>query len=413
MNPERFVGGYSEEFEKTFMEHIRRSHRFSRVAATVAYNEYIADRHHVHMNSTKWLTLTEFVKHLGREGLCKVEDTPKGWFISYIDREPETLFKEGQKKKRERAELVGEERHEKEIQEQIERARSKQPQPEDAEAKNADPEKKVLQRDPNAGEKFAFAFGGLGGGGGGSGSSGVQKAGGGQKAGGSSAAAAAAGGVGGGCGLQVESKAGAPVFGEEDDDNDDADRDGNGGSVGKKARRGGENGDKGGSKSGGGPAAGGTLAALMEEQERAKERANRKDYWLTEGIVVKIMSKALKEKGYYKQKGVVLRVIDRYVGEIKTLEEGHVLKVDQEELETVLPQIGGVVRVVNGAYRGSLAKLVAVDTERFCAKVEIQKGAFDGRVIPRIDYEDICKFRLKLHFLCYQLGVHRIHSPAA
>ncbi|CAI5943771.1 unnamed protein product [Closterium sp. NIES-64] len=334
MNPERFVGGYSEEFEKTFMEHIRRSHRFSRVAATVAYNEYIADRHHVHMNSTKWLTLTEFVKHLGREGLCKVEDTPKGWFISYIDREPETLFKEGQKKKRERAELVGEERHEKEIQEQIERARSKQPQPEDAEAKNADPEKKVLQRDPNAGEKIAFAFGGLGGGGGGSGSSGVQKA-------------------------------------------------------------GGENGDKGGSKSGGGPAAGGTLAALMEEQERAKERANRKDYWLTEGIVVKIMSKALKEKGYYKQKGVVLRVIDRYVGEIKTLEEGHVLKVDQEELETVLPQIGGVVRVVNGAYRGSLAKLVAVDTERFCAKVEIQKGAFDGRVIPRIDYEDICKVHVK------------------
>ncbi|CAI5486439.1 unnamed protein product [Closterium sp. Naga37s-1] len=306
---------------------------------------------------------------------------------------PETLFKEGQKKKRERAELVGEERHEKEIQEQIERARSKQPQPEDAEAKDADPEKKVLQRDPNAGEKIAFAFGGLGGGGGGSGSSGVQKTGGGQKAGGSSAAAAAAaGGVGGG-GLQVESKAGAAVFGVEDDD--DVDGDDNGVAVGKKARRVGENGDKGGSKSGGGPAAGGTLAALMEEQERAKERANRKDYWLTEGIVVKIMSKALKEKGYYKQKGVVLRVIDRYVGEIKTLEEGHVVRVDQEELETVLPQIGGVVRVVNGAYRGSLAKLVGVDTEKFCAKVEIQKGAFDGRVIPRIDYEDICKVHVK------------------
>ncbi|CAI5462152.1 unnamed protein product [Closterium sp. Yama58-4] len=392
MNPERFVGGYSEEFEKTFMEHIRRSHRFSRVAATVAYNEYIADRHHIHMNSTKWLTLTEFVKHLGREGLCKVEDTPKGWFISYIDREPETLFKEGQKKKRERAELVGEERHEKEIQEQIERARSKQQQPEDAEAKDADPERKVLQRDPNTGEKIAFAFGGLGGGGGGCGSSGTQKASGSQKAGGSSAAAAAgAGGVGGG-GLQVESKTGAPVFGEEDDD---ADGDGDGVAAGKKARRGGENEDKTGSKSGAGRVAGGTLAALMEEQERAKEKANRKDYWLTEGIVVKIMSKALKEKGYYKQKGVVLRVIDRYVGEIKTLEEGHVVRVDQEELETVLPQIGGVVRVVNGAYRGSLAKLVGVDTEKFCAKVEIQKGAFDGRVIPRIDYEDICKVHVK------------------
>lgn len=36
--------------------------------AQVVYNEYIADRHHVHMNSTKWLTLSEFVQHLGETG---------------------------------------------------------------------------------------------------------------------------------------------------------------------------------------------------------------------------------------------------------------------------------------------------------------------------------------------------------
>lgn len=36
------------------------------------YNELINDKHHVHMNATKWLTLTEFVKHLGRTGQCKV-----------------------------------------------------------------------------------------------------------------------------------------------------------------------------------------------------------------------------------------------------------------------------------------------------------------------------------------------------
>lgn len=37
------------------------------------------------MNSTKWLTLTEFVKYLGRTGLCKVEETEKGWFITLIN----------------------------------------------------------------------------------------------------------------------------------------------------------------------------------------------------------------------------------------------------------------------------------------------------------------------------------------
>ncbi len=61
-----------------------RSHPHSRIGAHVVYNEYIQDKHHIHMNSTRWLTLTDFVKHLGREGLCKVEETPKGWFITLI-----------------------------------------------------------------------------------------------------------------------------------------------------------------------------------------------------------------------------------------------------------------------------------------------------------------------------------------
>lgn len=82
-NPHRIVEGYSEEFESNFLEHMKRSHRFSRIAATVVYNEFINDRHHVHMNSTEWATLTDFVKYLGRTGKCKVEETEKGWFMTY------------------------------------------------------------------------------------------------------------------------------------------------------------------------------------------------------------------------------------------------------------------------------------------------------------------------------------------
>ena len=121
-NPHRFVAGYSEEFEKGFLELMRRSHRYSRMAATVVYNEYINDRHHVHMNSTRWESLTGFIKYLGKEGKCKVEDTPKGWFITYIDRDPETIFKEGIQKKRDRADIADEERHDRMLQNQIERA---------------------------------------------------------------------------------------------------------------------------------------------------------------------------------------------------------------------------------------------------------------------------------------------------
>lgn len=100
------VEGYTEEFEKTFMEHLRRSHPHSRVAAKVVYNEYIADRHHVHMNSTSWLTLTDFVKHLGKTGQCRVDETEKGWYISVIQPDPSQALADDRKSKRERAEKV-------------------------------------------------------------------------------------------------------------------------------------------------------------------------------------------------------------------------------------------------------------------------------------------------------------------
>jgi hypothetical protein len=62
-----------------------------RIEAHKVYNEFIQDKHHIHMNSTKWITLTEYVKYLGREGLCKVEDSPKGWFMQLIHRDPEQV----------------------------------------------------------------------------------------------------------------------------------------------------------------------------------------------------------------------------------------------------------------------------------------------------------------------------------
>ena len=345
MNPHRFVDGFSEEFQHTFMEHLKRAHRFSRVAATVVYNEYIADKHHVHMNSTKWLTLTEFVKHLGREGLCKVEDTPKGWFMTYIDRESETVFKEKQKLKRERADMAEEERHEKEIQDQIERAKGTKTGGEGpSEVPAADTQPKELQRDPESGEKIAFSMG-LG-------------------------------------PAPKKANKSIPVIAKsalEEDELEQLEA-----AAPARAAKRGEEVKQGRPK-------GGVIEELILEQERAKEKTNRKDYWLAEGIVVKVMSKALKDKGLYKQKGVVQRVIDRYVGEIKMLEGGLVVRVDQAELETVIPALGGLVLIVNGAYRGSIARLLAVDTDNFCAKVQIGKGAYDGRILPKVEYEDLCK----------------------
>ncbi|KAL0549571.1 hypothetical protein IC582_014056 [Cucumis melo] len=335
-NPHRIVEGYSEEFESSFMEHIKRSHRFSRVAATVVYNEYINDRHHIHMNSTQWATLTEFVKHLGRTGQCKVEETPKGWFITYIDRDSETLFKERMKNKRMRADLAEEEKQEREIKRQIERAEQLAPLASaSAELLEAEQTRELKLE---SGVKLGFALGT------------TSK-------------------------LKEKKGESSRVVFDEDETYETA----KGKPEGTSKNRIG---------TGGGLS---SLEELMKEEEMKKEKLNRKDYWLCDGIIVKIMSKDLAEKGYYKQKGVVRKVIDKYVGEIEMLDGKHVLRVDQEELETVIPQIGGLVRIVNGAYRGSNARLLSVDTDKFCAKVQIEKGVYDGRVLKAVEYEDICK----------------------
>ncbi|KAI3942592.1 hypothetical protein MKX01_010487 [Papaver californicum] len=337
-NPTRVIDGYTEEFETTFLDHLKRSHRFSRIAATVVYNEYIADRHHVHMNSTEWATLTDFVKHLGRTGKCKVEETPKGWFMTYIDRDSETLFKERLKNKRVKSDMAEEEKQERTIRRQIERAEQLMPLSTIEEGQEGDEAEKLLVPKLEGG-KIAFALG-------------------------SSFKPAAK--------ENGESSTSKVVFGEFETDKAE-----------KKGKGGGAL-----SKGGGGSSA---LDELMREQEKAKERNNRKDYWLCEGIIVKVMSKDLAQKGYYKQKAQVVKVIDKYVGELQMLDSKHILRVDQEELETVIPQIGGLVKIVNGAYRGSNARLLKVDTDKFSAKVQIEKGIYDGRVLQAVDYEDICK----------------------
>lgn len=65
------------QFENTFLENLKRRHGTKRMRATVVYNEYIADKLHVHMNATQWTTLGTFVQYLGRTGKCSVDETEK------------------------------------------------------------------------------------------------------------------------------------------------------------------------------------------------------------------------------------------------------------------------------------------------------------------------------------------------
>uniref|UniRef100_A0A8D3DWH1 DNA/RNA-binding protein KIN17 n=1 Tax=Scophthalmus maximus TaxID=52904 RepID=A0A8D3DWH1_SCOMX len=122
-DPNKFMDYFSDEFKSDFLELLRRRFGTKRVHNNIVYNEYISHREHVHMNSTQWETLTDFTKWLGREGLCKVDETPKGWYVQYVDRDPETIRRQEEQARKKKQELDDEERSAKFIEEQVRRGR--------------------------------------------------------------------------------------------------------------------------------------------------------------------------------------------------------------------------------------------------------------------------------------------------
>ncbi|KAI1912931.1 hypothetical protein LOZ61_001715 [Ophidiomyces ophidiicola] len=121
-DPKKFIAGYSNDFLRDFLQLLRTSHGEKQVNINHFYQEYIANKEHIHMNATKWSSLTEFAKHLGREGICRVEEGEKGIFISWIDNSPEALRRQDAIRKKERQDRGEEERERKLIEEQIKRA---------------------------------------------------------------------------------------------------------------------------------------------------------------------------------------------------------------------------------------------------------------------------------------------------
>jgi DNA/RNA-binding protein KIN17 len=107
------------------------------------------------MNATKWKSLSQFAAHLGREGLCHVEETEKGLFVSYIDRSPDAMRRREAIMKKERQDRGDEEREQRQILEQVARAR----QNVDKEDDDIDPEARNLQRKEGEKVKLNLAFG--------------------------------------------------------------------------------------------------------------------------------------------------------------------------------------------------------------------------------------------------------------
>lgn len=107
------------------------------------------------MNATSFASLTEFAKHLGREGICRVEENDKGIHIAWIDRSPEALRRQEALRRKEAQDQGNEEIEQRMIREQIKRAQATAGSRE--EEKEEDNEARELKR--QEGEKIKLSFG--------------------------------------------------------------------------------------------------------------------------------------------------------------------------------------------------------------------------------------------------------------
>ncbi|KAK4941684.1 hypothetical protein LTR10_018423 [Elasticomyces elasticus] len=130
-DPRKAINDFSNQFQRDFLQLLRTGHGEKKVNVNHFYQEYIHNKEHIHMNATKWPSLTEFAKHLGRQGLCRVDEDDKndgrtgasGLTISWIDNSPDALRRQEALRKREMQDRGDEEREQRMIQEQIRRAK--------------------------------------------------------------------------------------------------------------------------------------------------------------------------------------------------------------------------------------------------------------------------------------------------
>jgi len=154
-DPKKYINDYSNQFQKDFLLLLRTSHGEKKVNINHFYQEYIGNKEHVHMNATKWPSLTEFAKYIGREGICRVEETDKGLQVAWIDNSPEALRRQDAIRKKERQDKGDEEREQMLIREQVRKAKM------DAEARatTGDDDENEGELKRAEGEKIKLSFG--------------------------------------------------------------------------------------------------------------------------------------------------------------------------------------------------------------------------------------------------------------
>lgn len=388
-NAGQILDQFSKEFEKGFLQILSHSHGTKQVSANRIYQEYIADKQHVHMNATIWTTLTGFCKYLGKEGKCEVEETEKGWFIKYIDRDPQVLLRQAQRDERKQSELNEEEINKQIIDAQVkaafERARERQGEHSEEYSENGEQdeiEEGLEEQDevnrsnekPSSNKPIQLKL------------NSVPQSKENQTA--------------------LKKRSIATAFDVDDENENQGEED-----VGNDSGREESTAIVVGNLMHYGRKMGNSFEQLRKEVEQRKkpkpsyDQPDEKNFhpstnesldssrtWLQRNLVVKIIDKDSK---YYKCKGIIQDVWrhkngNYYEADVKLIDDSRKYVIFREDLlETVVPKVGESGILLRGTDRGRKVKVLEIHIEKYNCDVEFMD---DGRRQKEVEYEDICKF---------------------
>lgn len=327
-NPTEYISKFSTSFRRGFLTVLRQRYGTSMVNANSVYQEYIKDRDHVHMNATQWTTLSDFAKHLGKVGLCKVEDRDDGFWVSFVDRE--VAEKDREARERDTRLLEEEHRAERILQYQINTTTRDPDLSEPADTVN--PENDQTQSNPltmRISARYRAKF--------------LPPA--------------------------PEENALQSLSNHHPFKQDP--------SPSKRNRSKLESQD---------PL--NLMPMQVDDHEKGVEKGKEDAPWLHKNIFVKVKNGQVASGMYRGKKGKVVDVIDEYGARVSMLDSDAVLELDQDDLETVIPKPGGVVLLLRGPRRGQKAVIRNVNVDHFNVTLSMLDT---GEQLDNIEYEMVSR----------------------
>lgn len=322
-----YLTGFSEKFRKDFLSVVRQRYGTTFVLANAAYQEYIKDKHHIHMNATRWTTLTGFVNDLGRSKHCIVEVRETGHWIKIVDRQAAKRAAEAREMDRKRAEELH--RADLRLQAQM-RAASAIAAVEPADDRGDEVE--VPLSEPMALKMRALPQ--------------MRR------------------------GKTVDAPSVFASAAVEDDGDSDVEDE-----TTKKPKR----------KTRWGIAKVSVLeeimrtqrsisaqksyvgekrsaAAIPQPKDKRKELEEEEEEedcgWVMKGIEVRVMNESIGGGKFFEKKGRVMEVVQEFGAMVRLFDDRVVLQLDQDDLQTVVPGTGGGVVILRGQYRGRRGTVV-------------------------------------------------------